>query len=136
MHSVGLDTLQGIVFRLQVPTPVAHQSLHPRQLQEVDATLQVWGYREGLGLSLGLGAGDEPAQSLGVRVRGQTSTADIAVGVYYLSKKAKETFVRELDKALVLMYDFNHLSICQKGNAAGCKQSRSYFECIKDNFWM
>ena len=53
------------------------------ELQELDATVQVWGCRECLGFSLGLGAGDEPVQSLRVRLRGQTSTADIAIGVCY-----------------------------------------------------
>lgn len=53
------------------------------ELQEVEATVQVWGCRECLGLSLGLGAGDEPVQSLRVRITGQTSSADAVVGVCY-----------------------------------------------------
>lgn len=53
------------------------------EIQEVEATVWVCGCKECLGLSLGLGAGDEPVQSLRVRITAQTSIADIAVVVCY-----------------------------------------------------
>lgn len=50
----------------------------------------------------------------------------------HANKKTNEAFFRQLEKALVLMDDFNHLNICRKDNAAAHKQSRSYSKCIKE----
>jgi len=36
--------------------------------------------------------------------------------------------------ALVLMGDFNHPTMCWRNITAGHKQSRSFLECISDNF--
>jgi len=39
-----------------------------------------------------------------------------------------------LQKALILMEDFNHPDICWGNNTMGCKLSRRLLRCMEDNF--
>ncbi|GAB0204363.1 hypothetical protein GRJ2_002901900 [Grus japonensis] len=82
-------------------------------------------------------------KSLWVRIKGSTGTGDVIVGVYYRppdqGDQVDEAPYRQIgaashSQALVLMGDFNHPSICWRGNTAGHKQSRRFLECIDDNF--
>ncbi|GAB0188073.1 hypothetical protein GRJ2_001272600 [Grus japonensis] len=68
--------------------------------------------------------GEEPTESLWVRIKGRAGTGDIIVGVCYRPPD---------QEALVLMGDFNHTNICLKDNT-GHKQFRRFLECIDDNF--
>lgn len=69
-------------------------------------------------MELCLGMADKPAESLWVRIRGQTNVGNIAVGVCYrLPDQGDKAFFRQLKEASdlktqLLMRDFNHPDIC------------------------
>ncbi|GAB0209859.1 hypothetical protein GRJ2_003451600 [Grus japonensis] len=94
-------------------------------------------------MELHLGMEEELTKSLWVRIKGRAGTGDIIVGVCYRppdqGDRADEALYRQIgaasrSQALVLMGDFNHPDICWRDNAAECKQSRKFLECVDDNF--
>ncbi|GAB0204290.1 hypothetical protein GRJ2_002894600 [Grus japonensis] len=94
-------------------------------------------------MELHLGMEEEPTESLWIRIKGRAGAGDITVGVCYRppdqGDRADETIYRQIgaashSQALALMGDFNHLDICWRDNAAECKQSRKFLECVDDNF--
>ncbi|GAB0185820.1 hypothetical protein GRJ2_001047300 [Grus japonensis] len=94
-------------------------------------------------MELQLGMEEEPTKSLWVRIKGSTGAGDIIAGVCYRPRdqgdRADEALYRQIgaascSQALVLMGDFNHPDICWRDNAAECKQSRKFLECVNDNF--
>ena len=87
--------------------------------------------------------GEEPTESLWVRIKGRAGTSDTIVGVCYnppdQGDRVDEAVYRQIgaasrSQALVLMGDFNHPNICWRHNAAEHKQSRKFLECVDDNF--
>jgi len=94
-------------------------------------------------MELRLGLGEEPTESLWVKIKGRAVTGDIAVGGCYRlpdqDERVDEALYRQIgeasrSKAQVLMGDFNHPNICWKDNTAGHRQSRRFLECVDDNF--
>ncbi|KAF4804031.1 hypothetical protein TURU_011235 [Turdus rufiventris] len=70
-------------------------------------------------------------------------TGDIIVEVCYRlpnqEDQPDESLYRQIgeasrSQALVLMGDFNHPNICWRDNTAGCRQTRSFLECVDVNF--
>ncbi|GAB0180661.1 mitochondrial enolase superfamily member 1 [Grus japonensis] len=87
--------------------------------------------------------GEEPTESLWVRIKGSAGAGDIIPGVCYRppdqGDRADEGLYRQIgvascSQALVLMGDFSHPDICWRDNAAEHKQSRKFLECVDDNF--
>ncbi|GAB0202830.1 hypothetical protein GRJ2_002748600 [Grus japonensis] len=94
-------------------------------------------------MELHLGMDEEPTESLWVRIKGRAGAGDIVVGICYRppdqGDRADEALYRQIgaashSQALVPMGDFNHPDICWRDNAAECKQSRKFLECVDDNF--
>ncbi|GAB0203811.1 hypothetical protein GRJ2_002846700 [Grus japonensis] len=94
-------------------------------------------------MELHLGMEEELTESLWVRIKGRAGAGNIIVGVCYRppdqGDRADEALYRQIgaascSQALVLMGDFNHPDICWRDNAAECKQSRKFLECVDDNF--
>ncbi|GAB0203869.1 mitochondrial enolase superfamily member 1 [Grus japonensis] len=86
---------------------------------------------------------EEPTESLWVRIKGSAGAGDIIAGVCYRppeqGDRADEALYRQIgaashSQALVLMGDLNHPDICWRDNAAECKESRKFLECVDDNF--
>ncbi|GAB0178861.1 hypothetical protein GRJ2_000351400 [Grus japonensis] len=86
---------------------------------------------------------EELNESLGVRIKGRAGTGDTIVGVCYRPPDkedwADEALYRRTgaashSQALVLMRDANHPDICWRDSTAGHKQSRTFLECVDDNF--
>ncbi|GAB0203081.1 hypothetical protein GRJ2_002773700 [Grus japonensis] len=87
--------------------------------------------------------GEEPTESLWVRIKGRAGTGDTIVGVCYRppdqEDQVDEAQYRQKgevspSQALLLTGDFNHPAICWRDNTARHKQSRRFLECIDDNF--
>ena len=81
-------------------------------------------------MELCLGMGEEPTESLWVRIEGRAGTGDITVGVCYRppdqEDQADEALCGQIgaascSQALVLRGDFNHPNICWRDNMAGHK---------------
>ena len=96
-------------------------------------------------IELGLGANEERAESLWVRIKGQAHMGDITVGVYYRppeqEEKIDEASYRQLQtasqsQALVLLGDFNHPDISWEDHTARQAQSRRFPQSINGNFLM
>lgn len=84
-------------------------------------------------MELCLGLDDEPARSLGARIRGQLNMGDILVSICYRppdQAEIDEVFFKQLEEssclqALVLMGDLDHSDTC-------CRYCRAGF----GNVWM
>jgi len=94
-------------------------------------------------MELHLGMGEEPSESLWVRIKGRAGTDDIVVGLSCRppdqEDQVHEALFRQIgaalrSQALVLTGDFSHTGICWKDNKAGHKMSGRFLECINDNF--
>lgn len=93
-------------------------------------------------MELQLGMGEEPSQSLWVRITGRAGRGDIIVGGLLQTTwpgSVREALYRQMgitlwSQSLVLMGDFNHPGICWMDNTAGLKQSWRLLECINVNF--
>ncbi|KAK4806898.1 hypothetical protein QYF61_012619 [Mycteria americana] len=94
-------------------------------------------------MELCLGMDEETPESLWVRIKEQTNTGGIVVGVCYRppdqEEQADEALCKQIgaashSQALVLMGDFKHPDICWRNNTAGHKKSRRFLEGIDNNF--
>lgn len=89
------------------------------------------------------GMGEEPSESLWIRIKERTRQSDFMVDVCYMPSDQEElvgqAFCRPVgaascSQALLIMGNFKHPIICWRDNIAEHKPSRRFLESMNDNF--